>query len=48
MSGGGRWKLDKALGDAKLLGAHSTLAKPFTLQALRAALQAVLSEEPPR
>ena len=47
MSGGGRWNLAKAVfGDARALGAHSTLATPFTLQALCAALQAVLTEEP--
>ena len=45
MSGGGRWKLGKALSDAKLLGAHQVLAKPFTLQDLQAALRAVLPEE---
>jgi DNA-binding NtrC family response regulator len=48
MSGGGRGTRTDVLLDAQRLGAHQTLAKPFTRQALLAAVRAVLPEEPRR
>ncbi len=45
MSGAGQWGALDYLPSAKALGAHETLAKPFTSSALYAAVAAALADE---
>jgi DNA-binding response OmpR family regulator len=44
ISGGGRLSNDNFLGVARKFGAHGTLAKPFSREELRAAIDAALSD----